>query len=47
MLIDIAVEELSHLEVIGMLAKMHLKPLKDSFKEAPPTRSRRSPAGAG
>ena len=34
MLIDIAVEELSHLEVIGMLAKMHLKPLKDSFKEA-------------
>ncbi len=34
MLMDIGVEELSHLEVIGMLAKMHLKPLKDSFKEA-------------
>lgn len=34
MLIDIAVEELSHLEVIGMLAKMHLKPTKDDFKQA-------------
>jgi Mn-containing catalase len=34
MLIDIGIEELSHLEVIGMLAKMHLKPTKDSFKEA-------------
>jgi Mn-containing catalase len=34
MLIDIGVEELSHLEIVGMLAKMHLKPLKDEFKEA-------------
>src|SRR5579871_2028813 len=34
MLIDIGVEELSHLEIVGMLAKMHLKPLKDDFKEA-------------
>lgn len=34
MLMDIGIEELSHLEVIGMLAKMHLKPLKDDFKEA-------------
>ncbi|QJW93295.1 hypothetical protein FTUN_0801 [Frigoriglobus tundricola] len=32
-LVDIGVEELSRLEVIGMLAKLHLKPLKD-FKEA-------------
>ena len=34
MLMDIGVEELSHLEVIGTLAKMHLKPLKDDFKLA-------------
>ncbi len=34
MLIDIGVEELSHLEIVGMLAKMHLKPLKDDFKLA-------------
>jgi len=34
MLIDIGVEELSHLEIVGMLAKMHLKPLKNDFKEA-------------
>lgn len=34
MLIDIGVEELSHLEVIGTLAKMHLKPTKDDFKLA-------------
>ena len=34
MLIDIGVEELSHLEIIGTLAKMHLKPLKDDFKQA-------------
>jgi len=34
MLIDIGVEELSHLEIIGTLAKMHLKPLKDDFKLA-------------
>ncbi len=34
MLIDIGVEELSHLEVIGTLAKMHLKPTKNDFKLA-------------
>ncbi len=34
MLIDIGVEELSHLEIVGMLAKMHLRPLKDDFKLA-------------
>jgi Mn-containing catalase len=34
MLIDIGIEELSHLEVIGMLAKMHLKPTKDDYKQA-------------
>jgi len=34
MLIDIGVEELSHLEIVGMLAKMHLKPLKDDVKLA-------------
>ena len=25
---DIGTEELSHLEIVGMLARMHLKPLK-------------------
>lgn len=30
MLMDIGTEELSHLEVIGSLARMHLKPLKES-----------------
>lgn len=34
MLIDIGIEELSHLEVIGTLAKMHLKPTKNDFKMA-------------
>jgi Mn-containing catalase len=34
LLIDIGVEEMSHLEVIGMLAKMHLKPTKDDAKLA-------------
>ncbi len=30
LLMDIGTEELSHLEVVGTLARMHLKPLKDS-----------------
>ncbi len=30
MLMDIGTEELSHLEVVGTLARMHLKPLKSS-----------------
>jgi Mn-containing catalase len=34
MLLDIGIEEMSHLEVIGMLAKMHLKPMKDDAKLA-------------
>ena len=35
MLMDIGTEELSHLEVIGSLARMHLKPLKnDSLSKA-------------
>lgn len=34
LLMDIGVEELSHLEVIGTLAKMHLKPTKDDFQLA-------------
>lgn len=34
MLLDIGTEELSHLEVIGTLARMHLKPTKDDFKLA-------------
>ena len=29
MLMDIGTEELSHLEVVGTLARMHLKPLKN------------------
>lgn len=32
LLMDIGTEELSHLEVIGSLARMHLKPLKDGEK---------------
>ena len=28
MLMDIGTEELSHLEIIGALARMHLKPMK-------------------
>ncbi len=34
LLMDIGTEELSHLEVVGTLARMHLKPLKDSRKAA-------------
>src|ERR1700690_976347 len=34
MLMDIGTEELSHLEVIGTLARMHLKPTKESRKAA-------------
>lgn len=32
MLLDIGTEELSHLEVIGSLARLHLKPLRDGEK---------------
>jgi Mn-containing catalase len=34
MLMDIGTEELSHLEVIGSLARMHLKPLKGNGKSS-------------
>ena len=33
LLMDIGTEELSHLEIVGTLAKLHLKPLK-SMREA-------------
>ncbi len=32
LLMDIGTEELSHLEIIGSLARMHLKPLKDGSR---------------
>src|ERR1700690_2834864 len=34
MLMDIGTEELSHLEVVGTLARLHLKPLKNDRKAA-------------
>jgi len=34
MLMDIGTEELSHLEVVGTLARMHLKPLKNNRESA-------------
>jgi Mn-containing catalase len=34
LLMDIGTEELSHLEVVGTLARMHLKPLKDNRRAA-------------
>ena len=34
LLMDIGTEELSHLEVVGTLARMHLKPLKNDRKAA-------------
>jgi Mn-containing catalase len=34
MLMDIGTEELSHLEVVGTLARMHLKPLKNNREAA-------------
>lgn len=34
MLMDIGTEELSHLEVVGTLARMHLKPMKSSREAA-------------
>lgn len=34
MLMDIGTEELSHLEIIGALARMHLKPMKDDAEAA-------------
>lgn len=34
MLMDIGTEELSHLEIVGTLARMHLKPMKKSLDSA-------------
>lgn len=34
MLMDIGTEELSHLEIIGALARMHLKPMKNDLEAA-------------
>jgi Mn-containing catalase len=34
LLMDIGTEELSHLEIVGTLARMHLKPLKDNRRAA-------------
>lgn len=34
LLMDIGTEELSHLEIIGSLARMHLKPLKNQQRDA-------------
>ena len=34
LLMNIGTEELSHLEIVGTLARQHLKPLKDDRKEA-------------
>ena len=43
---DIGTEELSHLEVIGTLARMHLKPTKTTATPPRPIRWSRSPAVA-
>ncbi len=34
MLMDIGTEELSHLEIIGTLARLHLKPMKKKYEQA-------------
>lgn len=34
LLLDIGTEELSHLEIVGTLARMHLKPMKKDFEAA-------------
>lgn len=34
LLLDIGTEEISHLEVIGALVRMHMKPLKDALEKA-------------
>ena len=44
LLMDIGTEELSHLEVVGAMIRMHLKPMKKSAK--PPRRIRSLPLQA-
>jgi len=34
LLLDIGTEEISHLEVIGALVRLHMKPMKDSLRKA-------------
>jgi Mn-containing catalase len=34
LLMDIGTEELSHLEIVGALARLHLRPLKDNRRAA-------------
>src|ERR1044072_9169816 len=46
LLMDIGTEELSHLEIVGTLARLHLKPLKSVREEAEIDPSSRSPAVA-
>ena len=46
LLMDIGTEELSHLEVVGALTRMHLKPSKSSRTPRKQTRSSRLPAAA-
>src|SRR5262245_17238054 len=40
LLMDIGTEELSHLEIVGCLARMHLKPMKSVREEAEADRDR-------
>ena len=49
MLMDIGTEELSHLEIVGTLARMHLKPLKNNRTAAEADRclDRRLPENHG
>jgi Mn-containing catalase len=44
LLMDIGTEELSHLEIVGALARLHLKPLKLIASTRRPIRSSRLPA---
>ena len=47
LLMDIGTEELSHLEIVGTLARMHLKPMKSMAATRPrPIRSSPSRAAA-
>ena len=47
LLMDIGTEELSHLEVIGTLARLHLKPTKKHAMPPRPIRWSPSPEAAG
>jgi Mn-containing catalase len=47
LLLDIGTEELSHLEVVGALARMHLKPLKENREAAEADPLLRNAGGGG